>query len=132
MSDSAVVARWIAFAQKDYDAALNMAMLHRPAPVEIICYHCQQSSEKILKAYIIALSGQAEKTHDLESILKQCMAHDNRFGSFAGICATLSAYAVASRYPLDDDWINEQDMLSALGHAEKILCFTKARILEIG
>jgi HEPN domain-containing protein len=29
-----------------------------PTPVEVICYHCQQSAEKYLKGYIV-LHGKA-------------------------------------------------------------------------
>ena len=131
MSDSQNISRWIMFAQKDYDAAYNMSVLHHPAPLEIICYHCQQSVEKILKAYTLAHSGLLIKTHDLEYILKQCMDHDDQFGAFADICAVLAGYAIASRYPLDEDWINEQDMDTALDNAKKILEFTKARLTEL-
>ena len=131
MSDRQNVSRWIMFAQKDYDAAYNMSLLHRPPPLEIICYHCRQSVEKILKAYTLAHSGPLIKTHDLESILKQCMEHDNQFGDFADICAVLTGYAIASRYPLDEDWINEQDMETAVENAKKIIEFTKARLAEL-
>ena len=105
MSDSQSISRWIMFAQKDYDAAYNMSVLHHPPPIEIICYHCQQSIEKILKAYALAHSGLLVKTHDLESVLKQCMEYDFQFGDFADACAVLTGYAIASRYPLDEDWI---------------------------
>ena len=132
MSDSVNILRWIMFAQRDYNAAHNMSVLHHPVPLEIVCYHCQQSVEKILKAYILARSDPLVKTHDLESILKQCMDHDNQFASFADICAVLTGYAIASRYPLDEDLIDEHDMATALENTKKILDFTRARLAELG
>ena len=62
MRDSLDINEWIRFAQMDYDAANNMAILHNPVPLEIVCFHCQQSAEKILKAYILAQAGALKKT----------------------------------------------------------------------
>ena len=41
------VAKWIQYALADYNAAVTMVRLHRPVPIEIVCYHCQQAAEKI-------------------------------------------------------------------------------------
>jgi HEPN domain-containing protein len=52
MGDSFCVQEWIRFAEMDLNSA-NILSNHYPQPVEIICYHCQQSAEKILKAFAI-------------------------------------------------------------------------------
>jgi len=65
-------------------------------------------------------------------VLKQCMKYDEQFAAFADICAILTEYAIASRYPLDEDWINEHDMQAALKGANDILEFTKSRLAELG
>jgi HEPN domain-containing protein len=114
MSDNLNIQRWIKFAQRDYDAAYNMSILHNPIPLEIVCYLCQQCAEKILKAYALANSEPLVKTHDLKSVLKQCMSYNDDFAAFADSCAVLTEYATASRYPLDEDWIEQQDMEIAL------------------
>ena len=67
--DNLDVDKWIKYALADYNAALNMVHLHRPVPIEIVCYHCQQAAEKILKAYIIAKCATLTKTHDLVVLL---------------------------------------------------------------
>ena len=132
MSGSLNIQRWIRFAQSDYDTAYKMSILHNPVPLEIVCYHCQQSVEKILKAYALAHSEPLVKTHDLKSVLKQCMGYDDEFAGFADFCDALTVYAIASRYPLDDDWIEQHDMEIALRNAKEILSFTKARLLALG
>ena len=132
MSDSLSIQRWIQFAQRDFDAAYNMSVLHQPIPLDIVCYLCQQSVEKILKAYTLAQSEPLAKTHDLKSILKQCMRYDNEFATFVDACAILTGYAIASRYPLDEDWIEQHDMEVALKSAQEILKFTKKRLSELG
>jgi len=90
MSDSFNIQRWIKFAQMDFDTAYNMSVLHDPVPLEIVCYHCQQSVEKILKVYALANSESLIKTHDLESVLKQCIKYDDEFLVFADACAVLT------------------------------------------
>jgi len=132
MSDSLNIKRWIKFAQRDYDTAYNMSILHDPVPLEIVCYLCQQSVEKILKAYALAQSEPLAKTHDLKSVLKQCMEYDNEFGVFTDFCVVLTEYAIASRYPLDEDWIELHDMEIALKYAHEILSFTKDRLSTLG
>ena len=88
--------------------------------------------KKILKAYTLAQSEPLAKTHDLKSILKQCMRYDNEFAAFVDACAILTEYAIASRYPLDEDWIEQHDMEVALKSAQEILKFTKKRLSELG
>ena len=131
MSDSLHISRWVKFAQRDYDTAENMSILHHPVPLEIVCYLCQQSAEKILKSYAIAKGEPLMKTHDLDSVLKLCIKHDSRFSAFEDICPVLTEYATATRYPADEDLINEHDMKTALKNALEILEFTKARISEL-
>ena len=43
---------WLEIASKDYNTALFLRNM-KPIPLEIICFHCQQSAEKDLKAYLI-------------------------------------------------------------------------------
>lgn len=40
---------------------LNM----KPLPLQIICYHCQQSAKKYLKGYIVLNCGEILRTNDL-------------------------------------------------------------------
>ena len=131
MKDSLDVAEWIRYAEMDYNTSLHMSETYHPVPLEIVCYHCQQSAEKALKAYAIAQSEPLTKTHDLETILEQCMKYDERFSAFGLICPILTVYAVLSRYPVGEDSINEHDMKIALKNAFEILKFTKARIIEL-
>jgi len=131
MRDSLDVLEWIRYAEMDYNTSLHMSETYQPVPLEIVCYHCQQCAEKILKAYTIAQSEPLTKTHDLETILEQCVKYDERFNAFGLICPMLTGYAVFSRYPVSEDSINENDMKTALKNAHEILEFTKARIAEL-
>ena len=44
---------WLEFAAMDLDSAQFLLGM-RPVPVEIICYHCEQAAEKLLKAVLVA------------------------------------------------------------------------------
>ena len=60
------VAEWFEFADMDLASAEYLCGM-RPQPLEIICYHCQQSAEKYLKGYLI-YKGVMEppKIHNLD------------------------------------------------------------------
>jgi len=131
MSNSLNVDKWVRFAQMDYNAAADMSILLQPVPLEIVCYHCQQSTEKILKAYLIAQSEPLTKTHDLNLLLNMCVKYNEAFDDYATVCITLTSYAVLTRYPMGEDAITELDMKTALKNAFEILEFTKTRIAEL-
>ena len=52
MDKGDIVKEWLYYANMDVTSA-DYLMTMIPAPYEIICYHCQQSAEKFLKAYTI-------------------------------------------------------------------------------
>ena len=43
---------WQKFAEMDLKSGEYLLNMH-PVPMEIICYHCQQSAEKYLKGYLV-------------------------------------------------------------------------------
>jgi len=129
MNDNLDIKEWIRFAQMDYDAAKNMSVLFHPVPLEIVCFHCQQAAEKILKAYALANGEPLIKTHDLSVILAQCKNYNQEFSNLDKIGIMLNDYAVVYKYPTKEDVVTEQDMNIALDNALKILEFTKALLI---
>ena len=126
-----MVGEWIYLAQMDYDHALKSANTFHPAPVEIICFHCQQAAEKILKAYIAAHGDTPVKTHDLIVLIKYCKRHSSDFDNYAEFCNTLTAYISDTRYPPKLS-LAESDMKLSLNYAGKIMEFTKSKLAEMG
>ena len=79
---------WLSFAETDLGVARHLYESYHPKPLEIICYHCQQSAEKAIKAVIIANGAQGgmPKLHDLSFLLNQIknMAEiDERYYDYA-------------------------------------------------
>ncbi len=69
MDKQELVAEWIRYAEMDLTTAkFDFENMH-PAPLEIICYHCQQAAEKFLKAIIIYYGEEPERTHDISKLL---------------------------------------------------------------
>jgi HEPN domain-containing protein len=128
--DSLDVKKWIRFAQNDYDLALLAKERFRP-PIEGVCYLCQQSAEKILKAYNIANENKLTKTHILKDLLDICERYSPDFNILLEPCTKLTPYIALARYPSGID-ITDYDMRQALNNAHKILEFTKSKLQELG
>ena len=129
--DNLDVSKWIRYALANYNAAVNMARLHNPVPIEIVCYHCQQAAEKILKAYVIAKKETYIKTHDLVTLLNQCKQHSPDFDKCAKSCMKLTTYASLSRYPSYVEITGDQ-MKQALKAVLSIVTFIVPHFAEMG
>ena len=66
---------WLDLAEMDLGAAEYLLGM-RPVPVEIICYHCEQAAEKMLKGTLAQFGMEPPKTHDLIQLCKLCMERD--------------------------------------------------------
>jgi HEPN domain-containing protein len=110
---------WFRYADMDLRAAMIMTM-HRPIPIEIICYHCQQAAEKYLKAYLVfKTSKEPEHTQNLSVLCSQCESFDKRFSQIADECLMLNPHATSSIYPDESD-LSSDEMNQALRYAENI------------
>lgn len=119
---------WISYAKKDLEAAMFLTNMH-PQPLEIICYHCQQSAEKSVKALIIKNGIQIKKTHDL-LLLLQDLKNKIDINPIKIDCAELTNYSVITRYPYNfGDSIDEPRMKRAICSAEKVLNFVLGNAL---
>jgi len=74
-----VVLRWLKKADNDLKA-VEYLLDAADAPLDIICFHCQQAVEKFLNAYLTWADIRVKKTHDLESILNLCIEENKEFG----------------------------------------------------
>ena len=117
---------WLDFAVMDLESARYLTGM-RPQPLEIICYHCQQSIEKALKGYLLFHGAEAPKMHDLVRLCELCAGIDEQFVSLGRACAQLSAYGVQARYPAQLD-VTTEDMEQALSDCESTLAFVQKKL----
>jgi HEPN domain-containing protein len=120
-----IAQEWLDIAETDLASAEYLQNMH-PIPIEIICYHCQQSAEKYLKGFLALNDHEIIKTHDLVLLNQLCFKYDDEFKSIEDECLRLTDYAVNVRYPYPMD-LNETDMKLAVKDAEKIKEFVLNR-----
>lgn len=118
MDKSKEVEDWIKIAEEDLQAAKFLKKME-PTPLEIICFHCQQSAEKYLKAFLVKNNIVIKKTHDLEILLKKCIEVNDDLINLKKSAIRLTDYAVKLRYPYRFD-INNKIMEIAIKDAENI------------
>jgi HEPN domain-containing protein len=91
-------------------------------PIEIICYHCQQSVEKCLKGFLIINGVQPPRTHDLKELYNLCAPFNSNISTIITQCDALDPFGVRPRYPREIA-ITEQKMQTAIQNAKAIFGF---------
>jgi HEPN domain-containing protein len=114
------VEEWLRLSNMDLITAHRIFELHRPMPHEIICFHAQQSAEKIIKGFLVFKNVMPPKTHDLTKLTKMCIEFDDGFNMFRQEADTLTQYGVLPRYPAGLE-LEEADSEKALKYADKIM-----------
>lgn len=88
MDNQDVAREWFNIADLDLSAAEFLQKMN-PIPVEIICYHCQQSAEKYLKGFLALNGEEVKRTHDLIQLNKACQKYDDNFKTIQEECLML-------------------------------------------
>lgn len=126
MDKNTIAQAWCDFANDDLVTAKYLLGLH-PLKLEIICYHCQQSAEKMLKGFLIDRDIEPPKTHDLRLLRRMCKEVADGFRDIEEACVRLTAYGVQPRYPMEIE-LDEGDMLQAIDDADYIMSFVVQRL----
>ncbi len=126
---TSTVKEWYDLAVTDLGVAKHLYETYYPKPLEIICYHCQQSAEKAIKAVIIHFGAQGgmPKLHDMSFLLNQIknmVSIDDKFYDYAD---TLTPYGVSVRYP-NELFLEERNAKEAIQYADEILQWVESII----
>lgn len=117
--------QWVRFADEDFQGARDMA--GRTPPLRnLACFHCQQSAEKYLKAWLQQLGLAVPRTHDLEDLLDVLLPHDATLAPLRRGLRSLTRYAVEFRYP--GVRATTRRMQAALRYAERVRRELRARL----
>ena len=109
-----LVKEWFNFAEKDLKAAEKLFKDFN----NIVCFHCQQSSEKYIKGLLVLLQIDFKKSHNLSYLLElltQDIPDDIMLAA-----EFLNEYAVEARYPGDFATISDKEAQKALNFAKTI------------
>ena len=108
---------WVEKAESDHTVA-RIILEENLRLYDQICFHCQQSAEKYLKALLVEADHPVPKTHDLELLLHRLKPfHPELMKLLRGV-SRLTDHAVDSRYPRAK--MLKKDALAVLGWEAKI------------
>lgn len=122
-----LIQKWIGFANDDLQAARKL-FSDQESLYKIVCYHCQQCAEKILKAYLLQLDLEMIKSHDLEKLVTEIYKIDKEIEIDVDSMIQLSRYAEESRCPDDFVDISKEETTITLENASKVFQYFQNRI----
>jgi HEPN domain-containing protein len=108
----ALTREWVAKAEGDFHTARREARVRQAPNYDAVCFHCQQSAEKYLKAFLQEQRQNFPRVHNLNQLLELCLPFDAEFELQRDLLKDLSKYAVEIRYPGDS--ANKDDARIAL------------------
>ena len=122
------VKEWFMIADQDFDSAIFLTNMY-PKPLEIICYHCAQATEKYLKGFLEYNDIIPEKTHDLIKLINKCISIDESFKQLIIKCKHIDRFTNQIRYIHRKD-ATEDEMELALKYTEIIKNFPAFNIIR--
>ena len=96
--------------------------------LDIAIYHTQQCGEKSLKAYLAFNKQELSKTHNLKTLLEECIDIAPTFDKIFDDCIFLNPFATLYRYPEGDLMPSIEDVEKAISAANRILSFVAENI----
>jgi HEPN domain-containing protein len=86
-------------AEEDWNAAQQLNRVRKDPSYNAVCFHCQQSVEKYLKARLKEAGVNFPKTHDLIKLLGLAVKVEPQWVALHPHIAVLNPYAIGYRYP---------------------------------
>lgn len=122
-----LVKQWIQIANDDILVANQLLNYDNIYP-RSICFHCQQSAEKYLKAYLVYFDLDIIRTHDLVTLINKLIEKDKKLLDFIESASVLTPYAISARYLDDFESISEDEAKEALILANEIKNYIQSQI----
>ena len=119
MKNEKILKEWMEFAEMDFLTAKHLYEHMYPKPLEIICYHCQQAIEKLLKGVLISKGVTIKKTHDLGLLAEMLQEYTEVDEKYLEMCDDLTPYGVKIRYP-QELFIEEFHVKKALEETQEL------------
>ncbi len=124
MNDEVIA--WIQKAEADYQNARILLRQRKTFLPDNICWSCQQSAEKYLKAYLIRHKIDYPRRHDLVQLRNLCADADPDFRLIAEAIATLDQFGTDIRYPGVS--ATPQDARQSFDALKQIRTFVRAKL----
>jgi len=119
--------RWLKVVDRDLKSA---KLLLKGEIFSTAVYHCQQATEKALKAYLAFKKHKIAKTHDLVKLVVLCSQFDKTFEKLYRDAGHLNPFATKFRYPTEFEIPDFEDTKNAIKQTQKIVNFVRKKIAE--
>ena len=119
--------RWLKVVDRDLKSAKHLL---KGEFFSTAVYHCQQATEKALKAYLAFKKHDVVKTHDLVKLTALCSQFDKTFEKLFHDAGHLNPFATKFRYPTEFEIPNFQDTKNSIQRTQKIVDFVLKKIAE--
>ncbi|MBI5815677.1 MAG: HEPN domain-containing protein [Nitrospinae bacterium] len=112
------VRQWLAKAESDI-RTVEILLPDAACPRDVVCFHCQQYVEKLLKALLTLHGIEAPKTHNLRRLIQLAVSNVPELNDLIDDSDRLTEHGVTCRYP--DDWreIGTEEMEQMIRLARK-------------
>ncbi len=127
MIDQALVDEWLKRARSNLERA-RAGKLSEAVLLEDLCFDCQQTVEKSIKALLVHLNVEYERIHSISKLLKQVEGAGITVPDAIKETSELTVYAVDTRYPGEYDPVTEDEYKLALAMAEKVIKWVEKEI----
>ena len=116
---------WLRYAVSD----LEIARITQSPQIllEGLCFHAQQAVEKALKAVLVARAISFPRTHNITTLL-DLLPQDIVISSEVEAAASLTGYAVFTRYPGNIEPVSEEEYHEAVHLAEVVVNWAETLI----
>jgi len=120
MPDNELIHAWLVKAGRDLETA-RIIFSELPEYDDMIAFHCQQSIEKTLKAFLIYLDIDFKPVHDLGYLMNLIATKVKFLEPYYEQVDQVSMYAVQIRYPDSIINLSGSQVMGALDLADQLL-----------
>jgi HEPN domain-containing protein len=121
------IRQWLIKAEHDLRSARRL-LGDTPPLLDTAAYHCQQTAEKALKAFLTLHDIPFPKTHLLLPLVERCTKAAPGFADLQEAAESLTPFATAFRYPGDVLEPEQSDVLDGIELAELVFNVVLSRI----
>ncbi len=128
-----VAKKWLEKAKHDLRATEILISADNFVPYDVICFHCQQGAEKLLKTYLVYNGIDFPFTHNLITLSKLVEKNTNcsDFQKYYIFFDILEPYSVASRYPNDFGMPSRDNAIEAKEALKEIFEWSRCELAEL-
>ena len=123
------VRQWRVKAENDW-TAVEVLLGSERCPADIVCFHCQQFVEKLLKGLLTRHGTEAPRTHDLRRLIQLAEPFAAELSRLSDAADRLTAHGIHTRYPGDWHEIETGEMNAMVELARKFGAILLPRLNE--